>query len=42
MNECVLESIVKFLIKIGEHCMNCEGKKKKFMMQGGVNERNKI
>ena len=26
-NCCVLEKIVDFIIKVGEHCMKCEGKK---------------
>lgn len=26
MNSCVLERIVDFLIRVGEHCMDCEGK----------------
>ena len=25
--DCMLEKIVDFLIKAGEHCMGCEGKK---------------
>jgi len=25
-NSCVLQEIVEFLIKAGEHCLECEGK----------------